>query len=180
MHKALVKFGFMLCTLAPCSGVANDLEVFLTKLDGGEGLRYLDVWSGRFNDYSGKPWDVSAYYKPLNSVFYISGTLTIVSQNWAISPTFYADSGYRSLLLNAEPMFNLGIALSFNLTNKTTMTFSDNAIYSQYGTVSEKPCYDSFDRSYHCGTGLSWPDSLPYQLSRKRSHLYKLKLTTRF
>ena len=180
MRNVLARYGFMLCTLVPCSGIANELEVFVTKLDGGSGLQYLDVWSGRFDDYSGTPWDVSSYYKPLNSVFYISGALTIVSKNWAISPTFYADSGYRSLLLNAEPMFNLGMSLSFNLSNKTTITFSDNAIFTQHGTVSEKPCYDSFDRSYHCGTGISWLDSLPYHLSRVLPHIYKLKLTTRF
>ena len=180
MLKVLVIYGLTLLALTPSYSKASELEVFLTQLDGGEGLRYLDVWSGRFDDYSGTSWDVSSYYKPMNTVFYISGSFTVLSKKWALSPTFYADSGYRSSLLNAEPMLNLGMTLSFNLTSRTAISFSDNAVYSHFGEVSEKPCYDSFDRSYHCGTGLSWLDSFPYHRSRRYPHISKLTLVSRF
>jgi hypothetical protein len=180
MLKVLVIYSLTLLALAPSCGKAAELEVFLTQLDGGDGLRYLDVWSGRFDDYSGKSWDVASLYKPMNTVFYIRGSFTVLSEKWALSPTFYADSGYRSPLLNAEPMLNVGITLAFNLTSRTTISFSDNAVYSRFGEVSEMPCYDTFDRSYHCGTGLSWLDSFPYHRSRVYPQMSKLTLVSRF
>ena len=180
MLKVLAIYSLTLLVLTPSYSKATELKVLLTQLDGGEGLQYLDVWSGRFDDYSGKSWDVASYYEPMNTVFYISGSFTVISEKWAVSPTFYADSGYRSSLLKAEPMLNVGLTLSFNLTSRTTISFLDNSVYSHFGEVSEKPCYDGFDRRYHCGTGLAWLDSFPYHLSRAYPHIFQLILRSRF
>ena len=39
--------------------------------------------------------------------------------------------------------------------------FGFNNAFKIGGSIKEKPCYDKFDREFHCGTGQPWIDYKP-------------------
>ena len=68
------------------------------------------------------------------------------------------DGGYQAKLYQAEPLLSLGLGAIVKTSSNSLITLRINDAFKVGGDIKEQPCYDSFRRQYHCGSGLAWTD----------------------
>ena len=136
---------------------ANAFELY--KVEANSDFDRVDVWSGTFLDYSGDMWDVSEYYYQENNPFKVSLFFKNMVNGLNISSKLYYDNGYKSALLDVDPLIYLSISSKYSLSKNSDIKLVLDPLISIGGKVTESPCYDSFRRAYHCGTGMAWSDA---------------------
>lgn len=130
----------------------------LVGVTGESTYSQSSVWIGRPTGLNGKQYDFSSFYKAENLRFHFQGTATYqISDNFLLTLPFKFDAGYKSQLYDASPQINLGLGAIYG-DNNLVVNFGLSNILSFGGKVTERPCYDSFDRAFHCGTALPWID----------------------
>ncbi len=135
----------------------NAFELY--KVEASSEFDRVAVWSGTFLDYSGDTWDVSEYYYQDNDPFKASLFFKTKTNGLNINSKLYYDNGYSSPLFNVDPLIYLSITSKYSLSKNSDLKFVLDPLISIGGKVTESPCYDSFRRSYHCGTGMAWSDA---------------------
>jgi len=71
------------------------------------------------------------------------------------------DSGYAADKITVKPALLLGYARAFEVRKNFYLTAGISGVIG--GRVSEKACFDSYDRAYYCPTLTAWSDHRPRQ-----------------
>ena len=73
-------------------------------------------------------------------------------------------------------LFTLWVFLISKELENLKFIFGFNNAFKIGGSIKEKPCYDKFDREFHCGTGQPWVD---YKHGKKIYSFYDDELILR-
>ena len=151
-----------ICTLISlCPYNSSSIEFSLIEFNAVYDYQRIEPWSGVFEDYTGKKWEVQEFYKNDQLSFAIKPEfLLIYNSNSFTEFSVYADNGYKSDLFRVQPKINIDQTTYFKITKNSFIGI--NTFFELFGGVDESACYDDFRREYHCGTGLAWSDSYPY------------------
>lgn len=136
---------------------ANDVQLVSLKATSQHAAS--KVWSGRFRGLNGRDYNASAFYKPTKPQLSATGLLMINSQDrvsWLLPISI--DAGYHAKLYQADPLASIGFGTAVSLDAQSVVTFRVDNLLVSGGKISERPCYDSYRRRYHCGSGLAWTD----------------------
>ena len=127
------------------------------------------------HSYSGAVrYDVSRFYKPdapqINIIMHYADRTPgeIISLG--------LDSGYRAEKIRVNPALFLAYTRAVKITRQSYLTAAIGGWLG--GTVTEKPCMDSFDREYYCPTLTAWRDYRPAK--RQLQRYYWLMWTREF
>jgi len=71
------------------------------------------------------------------------------------------DSGYAADKITVKPALLLGYARAFEVRKNFYLTAGVSGVIG--GRVTEKACFDSYDRAYYCPTLTAWRDHRPRQ-----------------
>ena len=137
---------------------ASAIDWGITEVRANNEYSRGSVWSGLFNSYNGTSYDVSNFYKSKNVILTFHQTLYVDLEDTVFFLPMYFDNGYESDLLTTEPVLAFGLGIQKKLGN-LTMELAGKNLWQIGGSTSEQPCFDSFSRQYHCGTGMAWSDS---------------------
>ena len=134
------------------------IEIKLINLEGSSNYKRVSPWSGSFIDYKGNEWNVEGFYKSKQETFFIKPEFIVIYNETSFSKfSTYYDNGYRSDLFKANEKIAIDQTSYFWTSKNTLLSFS---VYAEFlGGIHESPCFDSYRREYHCGTGLAWSDS---------------------
>ena len=124
---------------------------------------YIGIdYSGQFSDISGKIWDTSSLYKNKNFLELSGG----ISFNYfdgkivhSINSSF--DLGKTSDALSASPIIGFGYGRTIYLREQLILQWSIKNLFQIGGRLSQSPCMDDFQRSFHCGTAVPWAIAKP-------------------
>jgi hypothetical protein len=176
-------FHFFVCTILLASSLgqvaANEVpakvaenneiisNISLLGLSASSTYSRTSVWSGIFTDFAGKAWNVSKFYK--NKMIPLTAELTVgqsiervdfVSKEplllFFVLHKLNFDLGYSSDLYTAQPYISWSPQVVYSQNKSITISIGVQHLLSIGGGVSERPCFDDFDREFHCGTGLPW------------------------
>ncbi len=117
---------------------------------------------------SNTAWVRSAY--DLEGIFDVSDMYKMKSDRLTFISNFLSkqlgtiysigfDSGYKSEKLRIESSLFLGLAKGVKLSERNYIGLSVGRWIG--GRITEKPCYDSFDRAYWCQNLTAWSDYKP-------------------
>lgn len=119
------------------------------------------VWSGNFTALNQRNYDASGFYTPNNQPFSAKmifakadNRLENKRVTWLLPIAL--DAGYRAQLYQAAPLFSLGMGAAIALPGRAMVSVRAENIMRLGGAISERPCYDSYRRQFHCGTGMAW------------------------
>ncbi len=146
----------LLCLL-PSHGFAQDWQ--LLQLSARSQHQGSKVWSGRFHGLNGKLYNATEFYQPTRPQFSASALLAYPSLGaltWLVPIS--VDAGYSAKLYQARPLASLGFGAAVRLGAHSLASFRVDNILVAGGKVSEQPCFDSFRRRFHCGSGLAWTE----------------------
>ena len=133
------------------------IEISLLDIKSDNSYRGVNSWSGIFNDLSGTKWDVSNFYTPKSDNFYLDTKFQIASEELYLGVVELGfDNKYDSDLFDVSDKISIETSNYFKLRDDLILNFYTKTVFG--GRVSEKPCFDSFRREFHCGTGLAWSD----------------------
>ena len=133
------------------------LDINLIDINADNVYRGVKPWSGEFTDYSGAKWNVSNFYSSKSENFYIDTKFQIKSNgNYLGVLDFSFDNKYESDLFTVSAKFTIGLSNYFEIRDNFVLNFYTKTVFG--GSINEKPCFDSFRREFHCGTGLAWTD----------------------
>lgn len=99
--------------------------------------------------------NVNAFYKPNSPELIVTGIYKINSDNIL---SFGLNTGYSSSKLQVSPSFLIGGAKRFYTSNKKDSHFVVEGNYWLGSNVIHRPCLDSYDREYFCGSLTAWSD----------------------
>jgi len=71
------------------------------------------------------------------------------------------DSGYAADKITVKPALLLGYARAFEMRKNFYLTAGVSGVIG--GRVSERACFDAYDRAYYCPTLTAWRDHRPRQ-----------------
>lgn len=142
-------------------------QLLLHNFNAKSEHRHSDVWSGVFKSLDGNVHDASRYFKSKTIEGYVEGTFEYtITNHLSIVLPFEVDLGYDSDLYKAKPSLALG--LGFAVADDTwAITTSVDRAFAFGGDIVETPCVDSFERDFHCGTGIPWSD---YEVLKPKTH----------
>jgi hypothetical protein len=155
----------------PVSATGVELEfgeskLYLLGIEGSSNFNKLKVWNGRFRDASGLDWDTSNLYKNKSQHFNIRArVLHPMSERIKLIHGVYLDNGYKADLFMMSPEVVYSPTLVYQHSKAMSITFTLDGVFRFGGKVKEYPCFDDFERAFHCGTGLPWSDSGEFHLS---------------
>jgi len=133
-------------------------EIALYPYKGSNEHVYTKPYSGHFRAINGDYHDASEYYKSERVELNATGLLLISrSPSTTLKLPWFIDLGYKSRLYSVDPVIEFGV-LVVNVKENRTFEFGLDNLIKIGGKVSERPCVDSFNREFHCGTGLPWID----------------------
>ena len=75
--------------------------------------------------------------------------------------SFGSDSGYSAAKIRIAPAVFAGYTRAFRLRKQTYLTFGLSAWLG--GKVTEKACFDAYNRAYYCPTLTAWSDHIPIE-----------------
>jgi hypothetical protein len=78
------------------------------------------------------------------------------------------------------PYMDGGLIVQWAATRGLTLGLHLHDALQAGGKVTERPCYDGFERQFHCGTGLPWTDAQAHLRDRLVTPLTKLSVNWRF
>lgn len=108
-------------------------------------------------------YDVSDFYKKLSNVrpnFILNYSTNSYGEIFSIG----FDSGAKSQKLVLDKSFFVGYSQSVFLSKNTIFSLSTGGWL--LGKLTEKQCYDEYDREYHCATLTAWSDYAPPKMDR--------------
>lgn len=150
------------------------------------------VWSGNFTAPNHRNYYASGFYAPANQPFSAKAVLAKAGNKPGNKPSdtrvtwllpIALDAGYRARLYQAAPLFTLGMGAAIALPGRAMVSVRAENILRLGGGVSEQPCYDSFRRRFHCGTGMAWTDYTQHGEDRRAGialPAVKIKFVKRF
>lgn len=152
---------------------------FITDVEAQSKFNRGAIWSGLFTSYDGQIRDASGFYKPQKTSFYTKAKIGRAIGNHFVWVNLYHDNGYEASLIDVEPLNAFGFGalysrgrLSFILNVEGTIRIG--------GQTIERPCFDQFQRRFHCGTGYIWEDSRNFHLQHPFAKTGTLKLVYQF
>lgn len=116
-------------------------------------------WEGRFTGLNGKAYNATRFYD--NEAPEFSATAMWarpMSERVSLLVPLSFDAGYDADLLRTTPLAGLGIGAAIALDADTMMSVRFDNVLTVGGRSEERPCYDAFQRRFHCGTGMAWTD----------------------
>ena len=150
-------------------------NIIFADTKGSSNYLQTHVWGGNFTAPNGEKFHLGNYYKSQNTEINLkTNILYKINSNLLIFPVNF-DNGYKSNLLEVKPIYSMGFLISKELEN-LKFIFGFNNAFKIGGSIKEKPCYDKFDREFHCGTGQPWID---YKLGKKIYSFYDDELILR-
>ena len=178
MKQTNVIFLIIIQMMVLLNSSANSAETYLKIFSLSNDYSQSKVWSGVFTAPNGKTFDTSNYYRNTRNEFHVNGELFLINlkTKYTISIPFYYDNGYQSSLFNAQERFDLGLSLSGMLSDNFIYGVSTSSLLSYGGEVREYPCVDSFQREFHCGTGLPWTDAESFLIKGNSNGHIHLKI----
>jgi len=102
-------------------------------------------------------YDMSDFYKKKNNRAKVVSNFLLNSPNTVYS--FGFDTGIAAEKIKIEKSFFLGIAHVFEIYKHSYFLVSSGSWVG--GHVTERPCYDSYDREYWCQNLTAWKDYKP-------------------
>ncbi|MBT7642844.1 MAG: hypothetical protein HN715_07640 [Rhodobiaceae bacterium] len=157
----------LLCLL-PGSSFAQDWQ--LLQLSARSQHQGSKVWSGRFHGLNGTVYNATEFYQPTRPQFSASGLLALPRSRgltWLVPIS--VDAGYSAKLYQARPLASLGFGAAVRLGPHSLVSFRVDNILVAGGKVSEQPCFDSFRRRFHCGSGLAWTEFETTRSAKRKS-----------
>ena len=150
-------------------------NIIFADTKGSSNYLQTHIWDGNFTAPNGDKFHLGNYYKSQNTEINLkTNILYKMNSNLLIFPVNF-DNGYKSNLLEVKPIYSMGFLISKELEN-LKLIFGFNNAFKIGGSIKEKPCYDKFDREFHCGTGQPWSD---YKPGKKIYNFYDHELILR-
>ena len=116
-------------------------------------------WSGVFQALNGDIFRVEQFYHSKNPQFNIKmGLYAAHTKSTAYIINLHYDNGFDSALYDAQPYLGLGLSAHRQLNKYSRLSWHLLDVLQLGGNTRERPCYDTFRREFHCGTGLAWSD----------------------
>lgn len=106
------------------------------------------------HSYDGVARDISKFYKPSNTQFYIGGQWTNRKRDTSILFTY--DNGFNSDKLDIQPSLRLGINHVKEIEKNTFITLSGSRKFG--GDTKHTSCVDSLGGEFYCGNLTHWSD----------------------
>ncbi len=132
-------------------------------------------WSGYFRALNGKAFKTPTFYENTSLEVNIKTAIEIYrGPNLKLSLPMHFDNGYRAPLYRANTYLGFGVSAYYAPSRKDFITLHLLDVVQFGGKVTERPCYDSFRRAFHCGTGNAWTDVKDYLDGRKVDPIAKL------
>ena len=150
-------FALVLVALLPSPSRAQDWQ--LLHLSASSQHQGSKVWRGRFHGLNGQLYNATQFYQSTRPQFSANGLLARSGQGaltWLVPLS--VDAGYSAKLYQASPLASLGFGAALRLGAHSLVSFRVDNIIVVGGKVSEQPCFDSFRRRFHCGSGLAWTE----------------------
>ena len=150
--------------------------------DAGTEYQATSKWSGIFTASNKTVYDTSHLYEAENTQFFFKAYYKTFLYNDRIlfRIPFTYDNGYESALFSADPSLSFGVDLNYRLNSALLVSTSILDFARIGGSISEKPCRDSFSRQFHCGTGLAWTDSKDSHITNTAPTQFKLQMSLLF
>ena len=142
----------------------NKNEWKLLSFQAGNQHSASMVWRGKFKGLNGQLYDASDFYQSSHSSFsaraILSKTVNLPGVPHPISwlLPISVDAGYEAKLYQAAPFVSFGLGAAAKLAPQTVLSLRMDNAFRMGGDINEQPCYDGFQRQYHCGTGFAWSD----------------------
>lgn len=159
-HIIRLAFAVFISTfISPSISPAAAADVQLVSLTAVSQHAASKVWSGRFRGVNGRDYNASAFYKSTKPQLSATGLLMINPQDrfsWLLPISI--DAGYHADLYQADPLASIGFGTAVSLDAHSVLTLRVDNLLVSGGKISERPCFDSYRRRYHCGSGLAWTD----------------------
>lgn len=159
-HIIRLAFAVFISTfISPSISPAAAADVQLVSLTAVSQHAASKVWSGRFRGVNGRDYNASAFYKSTKPQLSATGLLMINPQDrfsWLLPISI--DAGYHAELYQADPLASIGFGTAVSLDAHSVLTLRVDNLLVSGGKISERPCFDSYRRRYHCGSGLAWTD----------------------
>lgn len=145
-------------------------DVQLVNLQASNAHLASQVWRGIFQGLNGADYDTRAFYKSQKPEFSASGIFLVnPKKRFSLMLPVALDAGYQAELYRAQPMIGLGIGTAIGLSKRSVLSLKVDNLLVAGGRVSEQPCYDSYRRRFHCGSGLAWTDFQTSNINRRRA-----------
>ena len=161
--RRLFSLLFLFLLAAPTAQAGSSSAWQLLTLQA-ENRHAGNVWQGYFLGLNGRQYNTSSFYKNRRIGFKAKATFAkTANQPWGRKPVTWLlpvslDGGYQAKLYQAEPLLSLGLGAIVKTSSNSLITLRINDAFKVGGDIKEQPCYDSFRRQYHCGSGLAWTD----------------------
>jgi hypothetical protein len=118
-------------------------------------------------------YNLSDFYNGANKPR-LNFILNYASENYGEIFSLGFDSGTKAKKVELDKSFFVGYTRSVFTRNSYIFSFSTGVWLA--GSLSESPCFDTYDREYHCPTLTAWSDYSPRKHNR-RSYYIDLRLT---
>lgn len=160
MRQTHCKVGLLILLLvsfARTPSWAGDIQ--LISLNGASTHVGSKVWSGKFRGLNGRDYNASEFYQSQNQEFSATGVFMLNSQKRIsyLLPVS-VDAGYKAQIYQAQSLASIGFGAAISIDSQSVLTLRVDNLLVIGGKISEQPCYDSYRRRYHCGTGSAWRD----------------------
>ena len=167
-----IPFMFMLpATMLVESSDKRDWQLFSLRAESRHAAS--KVWNGSFTGLNGQHFDVSDFYQSNQPNFSLRAIFKKTTNRprsnrpvtWLLPIS--VDAGYEAQLYQASPFLSVGFGAAVTLDTGAMVSLRlDNALRLG-GKINEQPCFDSFKREFHCGTGLAWVDYRQIDIDRR-------------
>lgn len=118
-------------------------------------------------------YDLSDFYNGVKKPR-LNFILNYASENYGEIFSLGFDSGAKAKKVELDKSFFLGYTRSVLTRNSFIFSFSTGVWLT--GRLSENPCFDTYDREYHCPTLTAWSDYSP-QKNNRRPYYIDFRLT---
>ena len=124
---------------------------------------------------------VSRYYKPVRSTTYFSiGGIALVNENLAINGEVTLLSENRAPAILVPSTSTASIKFDYAVNEKEFWSLSVENILVISSKNIDYPCYDDFNRAYHCASQAPFSDASSYQTERRFEPKIKISKTWLF
>jgi len=124
----------------------------------GRALMYRPTVVASAYDASAR-YDLSRFYRPHNPRVRFKLRYAGRARGEVISVGI--DTGYAADKITVKPALLIGYARAFEVRKNFYLTAGISGVIG--GRVTERACFDSYDRAYYCPTLTAWRDHRPRQ-----------------
>ena len=186
--RRLFSLLFLFMLAAPTAQAGSSSAWQLLTLQA-ENRHAGNVWQGYFTGPNGRQYNASSFYRNRRIGFAAEATFAkTANQPWGHKIVTWLvpvslDGGYQAKLYQVKPLLSLGLGAIVKTSSDSLITVRFNDVFKVGGDIKEQPCYDSFRRQYHCGSGLAWTDYIRgenYSEPDGNRHRLELKIIKKF